>query len=154
MKANAFSCCSAPPIETTEVFEDPHEFNADRNPHLHMGFGAGAHTCLGQHLARVLLEVGLREFLPTVVPDYEVQARTAERRRTNHYRPTGAKVQRGARRSYKLKEWSLFRTRCVTSSFQPRGVEYVQPNGRLTLDVGNNRNVRECFQTIEQALTG
>lgn len=54
-----------------EVFEDPHEFNADRNPHLHMGFGAGAHTCLGQHLARVLLEVGLREFL-AVVPDYEV----------------------------------------------------------------------------------
>ena len=54
-----------------EVFENPHEFDADRNPQLHVGFGAGAHTCLGQHLARLLLEIGLREFL-TAVPHYEL----------------------------------------------------------------------------------
>ena len=30
----------------------------------------------------------------------------------------------------------------------------VQPNGRWTLDVGNNRNIGDGFQTIEQALSG
>ncbi len=54
-----------------KVFDQPHAFDADRDPTLHMGFGAGAHTCLGQHLARVLLEVGVREFL-AAIPDYTV----------------------------------------------------------------------------------
>lgn len=42
------------------VFEDPMEFRADRvHTHRHMGFGRGAHICLGQHLARVQIVEGI-----------------------------------------------------------------------------------------------
>jgi cytochrome P450 len=43
-------------------FPDPDRFDPDRavDPeHRHIGFGRGAHVCLGQHLARVQLEEGL-----------------------------------------------------------------------------------------------
>jgi cytochrome P450 len=43
-------------------FADPDRFDPDRlvDPeHRHIGFGRGAHVCLGQHLARVQLQEGL-----------------------------------------------------------------------------------------------
>lgn len=44
------------------AFADPDRFDPDRavDPeHRHIGFGRGAHVCLGQHLARVQLQEGL-----------------------------------------------------------------------------------------------
>ena len=48
------------------VFADAQQLMLDRNPNPHVGFGVGAHFCLGTHLARIesqlLFETMLREF--------------------------------------------------------------------------------------------
>ena len=38
-------------------FEDPRGFDASRTPNRHMAFGAGAHQCLGLHLARLQIKI-------------------------------------------------------------------------------------------------
>ncbi len=52
-------------------FEDPRRFDAARSPNRHLAFGAGAHQCLGLHLARlemrILFEV-LLDRIETVEP--------------------------------------------------------------------------------------
>ena len=35
------------------VFEDPFQFNIERHPNRHLGFGTGEHFCLGSHVARL-----------------------------------------------------------------------------------------------------
>jgi cytochrome P450 len=47
-----------------EVFDHPDEFNIDRKPNNHLAFGFGAHTCVGQHLAKLELKVMFEELLP------------------------------------------------------------------------------------------
>ncbi len=47
-----------------EAFEAPAEFRVDRSPNRHVGFGFGAHMCLGVHLARMEMEILLEELLP------------------------------------------------------------------------------------------
>lgn len=42
-------------LDPTE-FDDPGEFQAEREHKVHMAFGAGAHRCLGSHLARIELQ--------------------------------------------------------------------------------------------------
>jgi cytochrome P450 len=54
-----------------EEFPDPDVFIADRRPNRHYAFGAGAHRCLGSHLAKVELRVLLEEVLRRI-PDYQV----------------------------------------------------------------------------------
>lgn len=44
-------------------YERPEEFDLDRPPQNHMAFGTGQHQCLGMHLARLELRVGLNEIL-------------------------------------------------------------------------------------------
>jgi cholest-4-en-3-one 26-monooxygenase len=47
-----------------EVFEDPDRFDVGRNPNPHMAFGGGGpHLCLGLHVARLEIDVMLRELL-------------------------------------------------------------------------------------------
>jgi cytochrome P450 len=40
-------------------FEDPNRWNLDRPSAQHVGFGLGSHVCLGAHLARAELSIGL-----------------------------------------------------------------------------------------------
>jgi cytochrome P450 len=47
-----------------DAFEAPFEFRADRSPNRQIGFGFGAHMCLGVHLARMELSIFLEELLP------------------------------------------------------------------------------------------
>lgn len=54
-----------------EQFENPDELVFDRVPNRHMGFGHGPHRCLGIHLARRELRIGLQA-LHRRLPDYEL----------------------------------------------------------------------------------
>ena len=45
------------------VFEAPTRLDITRSPNPHIAFGAGAHVCLGQHIARVEIDAMLREVL-------------------------------------------------------------------------------------------
>lgn len=47
-----------------DVFEDPFAFRVDRSPNRHIGFGFGAHMCLGVHLARMEMAIFFEELLP------------------------------------------------------------------------------------------
>lgn len=52
-----------------EMFENPDELVLDRHPNRHAGFGLGPHRCLGIHLARRELRIGLRA-LHQRLPNY------------------------------------------------------------------------------------
>lgn len=52
-------------------FDRPDEFVADRSPNKHLGFGAGAHRCLGSHLARKELALVLEEWLKRI-PEFRI----------------------------------------------------------------------------------
>ena len=49
-----------------EQFEDPRRFDAARSPNRHMAFGAGAHQCLGLHLARLEMRILFEALLDRV----------------------------------------------------------------------------------------
>lgn len=49
-----------------EVFGDPFTFRVDRSPNRHVGFGYGAHACLGMVLAKIELQILFRELLSRV----------------------------------------------------------------------------------------
>jgi cholest-4-en-3-one 26-monooxygenase len=49
-----------------EVFDSPFEFQIDRQPNRHIGFGVGEHFCLGAHLARLEMQVAYRYLLPRI----------------------------------------------------------------------------------------
>jgi cytochrome P450 len=49
----------------------PTEVDIERAPNRHMAFGGGPHRCIGSHLARLDLRIGLETFLGRI-PDFEV----------------------------------------------------------------------------------
>ena len=46
-----------------DIYENPFEFDITRKPNRHMALGFGAHTCLGQHLARLEMRIFWEELL-------------------------------------------------------------------------------------------
>jgi len=64
-----------------EVFEEPFKFNISREPNPHVAFGIGEHFCLGANLARLELEVIVRELLKCV--DYAELCGPVERLRSS-----------------------------------------------------------------------
>jgi cytochrome P450 len=48
------------------VFDQPFRFDAGRDPNPHVGFGHGAHYCLGANLARLEIRIVLEELLGAV----------------------------------------------------------------------------------------
>ena len=57
-------------------FSDAEDIVLDREHNAHIAFGAGVHRCLGTHVARMELRVGLEEFL-AAVPDFRLADREA-----------------------------------------------------------------------------
>lgn len=57
------------------VFTDPDRFVPDRQPNQHLAFAAGAHRCLGAHLARRELVIALEEWHRRI-PDYRLAGDT------------------------------------------------------------------------------
>jgi cytochrome P450 len=53
-------------------FGDAEDVNFARERNRHLAFGAGAHRCLGSHLARMELRVGLEEWHRRI-PDYAIK---------------------------------------------------------------------------------
>ena len=49
-----------------EVFDDPFEFQIDRHPNPHLGFGVGEHFCVGSHVARLEMKVAYKYLLPRI----------------------------------------------------------------------------------------
>jgi cytochrome P450 len=61
------------------VFPDPHKFDIKRNPRLHLAFGTGIHSCIGQPLARLELQIGIMTLLerfPNLRPAVPLEALT------------------------------------------------------------------------------
>lgn len=54
------------------AFEDADKVIIDRQPNRHLAFGAGPHRCLGSHLARAELTMGLREWHKRI-PEYRLE---------------------------------------------------------------------------------
>ncbi|WP_036030071.1 cytochrome P450 [Bradyrhizobium yuanmingense] len=48
------------------VFRDPDEFQVDRQPNRHLGFGTGPHNCVGQMLAKTEMRTVFAELVPRI----------------------------------------------------------------------------------------
>jgi hypothetical protein len=65
------SCSTPSANRDPEQFPDPERLILDRHPNRHLGFGLGPHRCLGIHLARRELRIGL-QVLHRRLPDYRL----------------------------------------------------------------------------------
>jgi cytochrome P450 len=70
-EGDTVSCATPSANRDPEMFESPDELIYDRNPNRHMGYGLGPHRCLGIHLARRELRIGLTA-LHRALPDYRL----------------------------------------------------------------------------------
>jgi cytochrome P450 len=52
-------------------------YDITRRPRAHLGFGAGAHSCLGNHMARIVTATSMRSFLEAI-PDFQLTCQRLE----------------------------------------------------------------------------
>ena len=64
------------------VFTDPDRVVLDRKPNPHIAFGSAHHYCLGAHLARLIMRVGIGTFLEAI-PDFRLSQSEEVRRKLN-----------------------------------------------------------------------
>ncbi|MGO9342902.1 MAG: cytochrome P450 [Acidimicrobiales bacterium] len=62
-KGASLICCTGSANHDESRYEDPERFDPDRDPKPHIAFGTGRHQCLGMHLARLELRVGVSAVL-------------------------------------------------------------------------------------------
>lgn len=62
-KGSAVTVLTASASHDESRWDDPQRWDLDREPKAHMAFGTGAHQCLGMHLARLEIEVGINAIL-------------------------------------------------------------------------------------------
>ncbi len=59
-----------------EVFDEPDRIDMTRFPNRHIGFGAGAHRCVGSFVARVMFDEMIKQVLERM-PDYAIDIKHA-----------------------------------------------------------------------------
>jgi pimeloyl-[acyl-carrier protein] synthase len=62
-QGDTLTICLGSANRDPDVFENADEFIIDRNPNKHLGFGGGAHYCLGDWLARIQTQLMFRSLL-------------------------------------------------------------------------------------------
>ncbi len=62
-QGNTLTICLGSANRDPEVFDHADEFIMQREPNKHLGFGGGAHYCLGDWLARIQTEMMIRSLL-------------------------------------------------------------------------------------------
>lgn len=62
-KGASVICCTGSANHDETRYEDGENFDPDRDPKPHIAFGTGRHQCLGMHLARLELKVGVAAVL-------------------------------------------------------------------------------------------
>jgi cytochrome P450 len=62
-KGSTLTVCLGSANRDPEIFENADEFIPDRSPNKHLGFGGGAHYCLGDWLARIQTSIVIEELL-------------------------------------------------------------------------------------------
>jgi cytochrome P450 len=65
-KGDWLMLCYASGNRDESVFEAPFEFRLDRTPNKHISFGYGAHSCLGQHLAKLEMRILFEELVARI----------------------------------------------------------------------------------------
>ncbi len=70
MKKDDFVCLAYGAANRDERrFPNPDEYDIDRRPMGHLGFGGGTHTCLGASIAKLATQLAMEEFLNRI-PDF------------------------------------------------------------------------------------
>lgn len=62
-QGEAITICLGSANRDEEIFDQPDEFLIDRSPNKHLGFGGGAHYCLGDWLARIQTRMAMEALL-------------------------------------------------------------------------------------------
>ena len=62
-KGVSLVCATGSANRDESRYTDPDEWDLDRNEPAHIAFGTGRHQCLGMHLARMELRIGLGALL-------------------------------------------------------------------------------------------
>jgi cytochrome P450 len=65
-EGDALCLCFSSANRDADAFENPDSFDITRWPNDHLGFGSGAHSCLGSQLARMEVRLFLNAFLDNI----------------------------------------------------------------------------------------
>ena len=58
-------------------FQNPDNYDIDRKPKGHLGFGAGIHSCIGNSLARMIAKEAMNKFLEKI-PEFKISNKNCD----------------------------------------------------------------------------